>query len=140
MLRDKNQVFSRTQALTTGTIVSTDVLDNGANVQMDRDNLRIRVSASAAFVGGTSVQVIVQTDDNVGFSSATAVYTGPAIATAALTLGAVLADIPYPADTERFVRLSYVMVGTYTAGSVDAAVEQSTPTKTFAFADASDRF
>ena len=126
MILDAQNIFSTSQALT-ATAASTDTIDLGANGDLGRANMRFRASVATAFASGTSVQVILQTDDNSAFSSAVALYTGPAIAVASLTAGAVIADIPLPSTTERYLRVNYVVVGTPSAGAVDAFLVLDTP-------------
>jgi hypothetical protein len=126
MIRDAENIFSTSQALT-ATAASTDVIDLGANGDLGRASMRFRASVATAFSGGTSVQFVLQTDDNSGFSSATALFTSAAIAVASLTAGAVVVDIPVPSTTERYLRVNYVVVGTPTAGAVDAFLVLDTP-------------
>ena len=126
MIRDAENIFSTSQALTS-TAASTDVIDLGANGDLGRANMRFRASVATAFSGGTSVQFVLQTDDNTGFSSATTLFMTGAIAVASLTAGAVVADVPVPSTTERYLRVNYVVVGTPTAGAVDAFLALDTP-------------
>jgi hypothetical protein len=64
-----------------------------------------------AAVGGGTLQVTVQSDDNSAFSSPGTVAQTAAIAAAALGLGArVLIPIPPDLGTERFTRLNYTLV------------------------------
>ena len=73
--------------------------------------------------GGTSptLQVALQTDDNSSFSSATAIYTGPALAQA--TNRAQI--IPMPHENERYLRLSYTQGGTSPTATVSAFITDS---------------
>jgi len=73
--------------------------------------------------GGTSptLQVILQTDDNSSFSSAAAIYTGPALAQA--TNRAQI--IPMPHENERYLRLTYTQGGTSPTATVSAFITDS---------------
>jgi hypothetical protein len=126
MILDAQNIFSASQALT-ATAASTDIIDLGVGGDLGRTEMRCRVSVPTAFSGGTSVQAVLQTDDNAGFSSATALFSSPVIAVASLTAGAIMMDIPVPSETERYLRVNYVVVGTPTAGAVDAFLTYDTP-------------
>jgi len=106
------------QALTTGTIVSTDIYDTGAaedaGIGMD---INCFLAVTTAFAGGTSVAITLQTATDAAFTSPVALGT-VTFATAALTLGAQLYLPVVPAGTLRFLRFSYAITGTYTAGAI----------------------
>lgn len=133
MLLDGETQFSNRQAITT-TAVSTNIIDLGATgtranntSPLTRDiggwveDLLIQVTQD--FAGGTSVQVQMQTDDNVAFASPTVVAQTAAIPVASLKAGYRFPLSGFPVGTsERFVRLNYVVAGTMTAGSITAAV------------------
>ena len=138
MITDNDLLFSNSQALTADA-ASTNVIDLGANRGLDRSGLRIRAVVTEAFAGGTSLVTKVQTDDNSSFSSATDIHTAASIATAALTLGAVILDIPFPANAEDYIRLYYDVTGSYTAGKVEARIVGDTPITT-TYADETEHF
>lgn len=133
MLLDGETQFSNRQAITT-TAVSTNTIDLGAagtrannTSPLTRDiggwvkDLLIQVTQD--FAGGTSVQVQMQTDDNVAFASPTVVAQTAAIPVSSLKAGYCFPLSGFPVGTsERFVRLNYVVAGTMTAGTITAAV------------------
>lgn len=121
MYLDSKLEFAGGQALTT-TAVSTNVIDLG----VDRDigvgeSMAVVVSAAVA-AGGTSptIQVVVQTDDNAAFSSATAIATSPVTADIAAGDKIVL---PIGITNERYLRLSFVTGGTTPTHTVDAYLQ-----------------
>lgn len=134
-----------TDSPTTGTQNSSNTLDYGvilgipsyANGGGARDMgvgddpaLKLMVSVTTAFLGGTSLGIVLQGAPDNGSGAPgtwTTMYTGPVVLLAGLTAGARLADIDIPRPVPgqaipRFLRLNYVNVGTFTAGAVEAAV------------------
>lgn len=135
MIFDKQGLFSEDQAVTTGTIVSTNVIDHGAvgtpqhaANALDRDlgkgtKPKIRVQVTETFVGGTSVQLVLQQSVDEAFTSPIVVRTGAVIAVASLVAGYVFDLEVFPIKTTaRFTRLTYVVDGTHTAGKVFAGL------------------
>ena len=124
MYIDKNLRFSSSQALSgaSGT-ASTDLLDLGADRDLTALGRPLYVVVVVEASGGTSptLQVILQTDDNSSFSSATAIYTGPALAQA--TNRAQI--IPMPHENERYLRLTYTQGGTSPTATVSAFITDS---------------
>jgi hypothetical protein len=136
MIIDNNAIFSGSivgstvtgQALTTGTITSTNVYDLGvARDIMKGVNLVIPIEVTTTFVGGTSMQAQLVEADDAGISVNVTVLstTGPT-PTANLTAGTrfVLEGgrvDPFP--NRRYLAVQYVIVGTYTAGAVFAALQ-----------------
>lgn len=125
MIIDSSLEFSVAQALTT-TAVSTNVIDTGAaHDEGIGEDTYINVKTNAALTGGTSLQIVVQTStDNSTFTD---VLQTPAILTAALTANTVIAQIELPRGLNRYVRLNYVIAGTYAAGTVSAALVKDAP-------------
>lgn len=133
MLLDGETQFSNRQAIT-ATAASTNTIDLGATgtrshspVPLTRDiggwDMDLLVQVTQAFAGGTSLAVQIQTDDNVGFTSPTVVASTAAVPVAELVAGYKFSLADFPRKTaERYVRLNYVAVGTFTAGNVTAAV------------------
>lgn len=123
MIFDSTLKFSSNQAVTV-TAASENVIDLGAS---KRDIgvgevVPLRVAVSTAFAGLTSLQVSVQTSDSEGSGYADVIMT-PAILAADLVDGYVfnLQSIPRGA-LGRYVRLNYTVVGTATAGAINAGV------------------
>ena len=129
MLIDKLLRFSASQSLASASgTASTDILDLGADhLGADRDMTALGRPLYVAVVleasGGTSptLQVIVQTDDNSGFSSAVALHTGPALAQASNRVQI----IPIPHTNERYLRLTYTQDGTSPTATVSAFITDS---------------
>jgi hypothetical protein len=135
-----------TDAPLTGTTSSSNVVDlgviNGIPTSLngggardigigDTPALELLVVVTAAFVGGTSLQAVLQGAPDNGSGAPGAfftLWTGPAVALANLTQGAYLANVDVPRviapnPLPRFLRMQYVAVGTFTAGgNVEAAI------------------
>ena len=121
MYIDSQTQLSDNQALTTGTIVSTNVYDTRAAADIGPGSpVKFFVSATAAFVGGTSVQAVLETSaDNVTF---TALASGPVVDLADLKAGKQIAVIDVTHGAKRYLRASYTVAGTFTAGKVHASL------------------
>ena len=121
MYIDHQTQLSDDQALTTGVIVSTNVYDTGADADIGPGYpVKFFVTATAAFAGGTSVQATLETSsDNLGFS---ALASGPVVTLAALKVGRQIAVIDVPHGAKRYLRATYTVVGTFTAGKVHASL------------------
>lgn len=134
-----------TDAPTTGTQVSSNVIDLGitngiptsANGGGGRDigigddpSLKLSALCTTAFTSGTSLQLVLSGAPDNGSGapgSYTVMWTGPAIAEAALIAGAQLANIDIPRVVweqvlPRYLQLSFVSVGTHTTGTVEAQI------------------
>jgi hypothetical protein len=124
MLIDKLLRFSASQSLASASgTASTDILDLGADRDMTALGRPLYVAVVLEASGGTSptLQVIVQTDDNSGFSSAVALHTGPALAQASNRVQI----IPIPHTNERYLRLTYTQDGTSPTATVSAFITDS---------------
>lgn len=121
MYIDSQTQLSDNQALTTGTIVSTHVYDTRAAADIGPGSpVKLFVSATAAFAGGTSVQAVLETSaDYVTF---TALASGPVVDIADLKAGKQIAVIDVPHGAKRYLRASYTVAGTFTAGKVHASL------------------
>lgn len=114
---DAQAQFSASQALV-ATAVSTNLIDQGPpNTTAAERRLGsgtpmcVLLTVGVAPAGGGTLQIDVQSDDNVGFASAAIVATTGAVAAASLPAGAIIAiPIPPRTKTERFLRLNYTMV------------------------------
>ncbi|PQM29405.1 hypothetical protein CVO77_00250 [Sphingopyxis lindanitolerans] len=120
MITDRELTFSNNQAVTTGTQVSTDVIDTGAagiNINTNRE-LQIFVAVTADFADGTSlaVNLIESAASNLG--TPTVLVGSGVIAEANLKKGAVLLRLAVPRTSKRYLGLQFVTVGTHTAGTV----------------------
>lgn len=126
MMLDAANIYSNAQALT-ATAASTDVIDHRATGDLGRTSLRLRVTVQTAFSGGTSVDAQFQTSATENFASPVTLISSGAIAVANLTAGRVILDVPVPSSTLRYTRMNYAVVGTPTAGAVDAQLVESSP-------------
>ncbi|MBP6464966.1 MAG: hypothetical protein KA324_13620 [Rubrivivax sp.] len=124
MLIDKLLRFSASQSLASASgTASTDILDLGADRDMTALGRPLYVAVVLEASGGTSptLQVIVQADDNSGFSSAVALHTGPALAQASNRVQI----IPIPHTNERYLRLTYTQGGGSPTATVSAFITDS---------------
>jgi hypothetical protein len=125
MLFDSQNLFSDTQAVTV-TATSTNLLDTGAARDLlAGEGLFVLAQATEAFAAGgaATLTVALQTDDNSSFSSATTLFSSPAIGLSGLTLGARPVQIRVPRGAERYLRLSYtVSDGPMTGGKLTAGL------------------
>lgn len=135
---------AETDAPTTGTQTSSNVIDLGVtsgipssangggarDIGTGNDVLWLLVQVVTAFAGGTSLQVILAgapDDGSGGQGSYTTMWTSPAVLEADLVSGAYLANIGVPRvipgmALPRFLRLSFVTVGTHTSGNATAGI------------------
>lgn len=127
MITDKNVQVSTAQALTSGTIVSTDTIDLGVARDIGvGEELKIHINVDTVFAGGTSVQPQIITSAAANLSSPTVLASMPALTLAQLTAGArfVFPVVPTnpPGNGQRYLGVQYVIVGTFTTGNVTAAI------------------
>jgi hypothetical protein len=136
---------STTDSPTTGTQTSSNVLDLGlingtpssANGGGARDmgiqegpNIKLSAYATAAFTGGTSLQLVLRGAPDNGSGAAGTYYnlwSSPVYTEAQLTAGAQLCNIDMPRVPDgqplpRFLQFQYVTVGTHGAGSLTAEI------------------
>lgn len=128
---DVQQQFSSAQALTV-TVASTNIIDLGAPPAGTAER-RIGTGEPMGVVifvtvaaGGTAptLQVTLQSDDNVGFASAATVCQTEVIAAAGLTAGTkIVLPIPSGKATERYIRLNYTLTGTTPTVTVSAYLQ-----------------
>lgn len=133
-----------TDSPTTGTQASTNIIDLHmagipvlANLQGARDigigdnpALKILAVVTVAFTGGTSLQTAIQgaPDNGSGAPGSYATWwLSPAYTEATLVIGARLYDMDMPRPPQgivvpRFLRLTWITVGTHTAGRVEAGI------------------
>jgi hypothetical protein len=152
MILDNQLVFDNIVAITT-TRVSTNIIDlQGANlvsgqgltppVQQGRDlgsapddhPVHCKVYVTAALLGGTSINVQLQGAPDNGSGSPGTYYTimeSGVILTANLLQGqdlidSAIATVPAGYALPRFLQINYVVVGTYTSGTVFAGLTLAT--------------
>lgn len=128
MLLDAQLLFSDGQAVTS-TANSTNIIDTAAarDIAAGEDLWVVCVVTEAATASGSAtVTFSIETDDNSGFSSPTAIYTTPAIGKATLSLGARAFSTKLPRYSERYLRVVYtVATGPLTAGKFTTGITLS---------------
>lgn len=123
MITDAQTRLSSQQALTSGTIVSTNSYDLGTARDVGRGHpLRVIVTVDTAFAGGTSVTPNIIESANADLSSPTVIGAGETTAEAALTQGAKIMDRVLPKTSKRYIGLQYANAGTHSAGTVSANI------------------
>ena len=131
MFVDNNLVMSDAQVITAQTATaSTNVIDLGATDRNIRNDCKVicRVAGEAFDSSGDNVTlaVVLATDDDVNFGSATTLWTSATLAQATLVAGYTIfeADLSdYDGKLERYIRFTY-QCGTASAtkGKIDAFV------------------
>jgi hypothetical protein len=135
-----NTVTGQSLAGTAQTFTSTNVVDlagvGTGNTARDLgmgEGMEIMVEVTAAFTGGTSMQVaLVVADDAAITTNVTTVILEAALPIASLTVGTQIPihlDRVAPLTARRYMALQYITLGTMTAGSVVAAVTKSVQDK-----------
>ena len=88
----------------------------------------LNVNVTTAFSGGTSMQVVLQTDTNTNFAT---VKTEPAMSSAipvaSLVAGAKIC-LPLPSALKRYLRVAYRNVGANVAGACSANISNQAET------------
>lgn len=132
MILDQNAIFSDAQAIV-ASAVSTNTYDLGLpgvaaynSVQLKRNigkgcEIPLLIQVVEDFDALTSLTIHVQSDDNVGFSSAKNVMS-ETVLLADLKAGYISNIDKLPEIKEQFIRLSYVVAGSNpTVGKITAA-------------------
>jgi len=125
--------FSDDQSITT-TAQSTNVLDfQSTGLNMGGGTpiyLNVRV-ADADFAGGTSLYVKVYSHTGgTSIQNGTLLYQTDNIAQASLTAGALIIrmSLPVDCDTKQYLGLYYDVTGTFSAGGIDAWLDNGSQT------------
>lgn len=126
MIIDKQNLFSEDQALT-ASAVSSNVIDLGndhAYLQPlnEKGLIEVLAQVTLALTGGTSLQVVLQSDDDVAFGSPTVVLESAVVPAADLVAGYQFKLGKLPRINEQYLRLSYVIVGPFGAGTIFGAL------------------
>jgi hypothetical protein len=127
MIRDNFLEFSVAQDLTGGTGISTNVVDllNARDIGPG-DQVEIPITVNTGFTGGTSLQIQLQGSvDNSTYVTFQETAAIPLANLTANTLIAVFKPAHRPSSMPalpRYLRLNYIVVGTMTAGKVDAGI------------------
>jgi len=117
---DREMLFSKDQAVTTGTQVSTDKYDAGAaafNINTNRE-LQVACFVTTTFASGTSLTVNLVESASADLSSPTVLASSGVVAEANLTAGTALLRTAVPRTSKRYLGFQFVTVGTHTAGTV----------------------
>lgn len=130
MILDKQLQVSNAQAITTGTIVGTNVIDLGPksyagnSVGDPSGATEILFSIDTTFTGGTSIVIQLFSADDAALSSNAVMHEqSRPLLTAELTAGSKVQYTPgMPADSKRYFGIKYVVTGTYAAGAISANV------------------
>jgi len=128
MITDRETRLSNAQAVTTGTQYSDYAYDTGTNDADESGELWLVVSVGTAFTGGTSLQVNFVDSANSNLTSPTLLITGAVIAEASLTAGARIIRRKIPSNTQKYIGLQFVTVGTHTAGTINANIVRDSDT------------
>lgn len=134
MYIDKLLQVSSSQALT-ATAGSTDVVDlkTARNIGPGQP-MWLCVAVKTALAGTSpTLQVAIETDDNSGFSSATALVTSQVFTAAP---AGMLIVLPMTMTNEGFLRAKYTLGGTSPTATVDAWLTNQEPQTWKSFADA----
>jgi hypothetical protein len=125
MIFDEKLLVSKDQAVTTGTIASTDVLDVQHMEEMGVGKpVRIAVRVTETFNNLTNVAITPQDSaDNSSFATIVGLA-AQTVLLAGLKAGAEF-EFKLPAKTRRYVRMAYVVTGTAaTTGKVYSGIVQ----------------
>jgi len=133
MIMDTQETFSLAQTLVVGTgdTVSTNVYDSQGVTTFPAQNidagvgeevyLNVRIGTAVTTAASGTLQLVLQVDDNVAFSSPKEFVLTGALAVAVLTANTFIYQGRIPVGMERFWRVVYrVGTGALTAGTVDA--------------------
>lgn len=122
MIFDYTFLFSDAQELTE-TGVSENVIDLGVDRDIGKGiPVPLRVQVVEDFAGATGLTVEVETSETEDFASSETISTSGVIDAADLVAGYVFMPQYMPWRTKRYLRLSYTVAGTGTAGAVTAGV------------------
>ncbi len=121
MLLDAQNLFSDAQAITTGTIYSTNTVKFGKN---DISFVPIIIQAVEDFTGLTSLNVKIQTSDTAEFTSSSDLAESKLLL-ADLKAGKKFPISYLPKGNKGYIRLAYTVDGTATTGKITAGVVAS---------------
>jgi hypothetical protein len=120
---DKQNELSDAQAVT-ATALSTNVIDLGQTARYTGgEDLFVVAKVNTTFAGGTSLRAILWTDDTTTVSSGADIISADVltVANSQLAAGEVLIRVNLKGlELQRYIGLQYVVVGTMSAGKIDA--------------------
>lgn len=116
MILDANLIFSKEQAVTAD--ADSSVIDLGQAGDAVGQELTIRAVVSESFAGLTGLSIVLKTSaDKASWND---VILTPSIPVAKLTMGAEVFCLRVPKGLQRYVKLSYDVTGTGSAGKITA--------------------
>ena len=126
MIIDKQALFSEDQAITT-TANSTNIIDLGndsSKVQAlnEKGDIELFVQVTTAFTGGTSIDAVLKSDDDVAFGSPLTIKSTGAVVIASLVQGYQFKLGTLPRINEQYLRMTYTVVGSPSAGKIFAGL------------------
>ena len=126
MILDKQNLFSEDQAITV-TANSTNIIDLGADSSRVQDLNEKGVTqayfqVTTAFAGGTSIVVTLTESDSSTMLSETTVVASATVALATLVAGYQFQFSTLPLISKRYLRSTYTVVGTMSAGNIMAGL------------------
>lgn len=122
MILDTLTLYSDDQTITT-TADSDDTLDLAKN-SGPGEPVRILLQVTTTFVGGTNIQIDLETDDNDSFNSLSTIASTPTITQASglLVAGYKFSINFIPDKMERYSRLEYNVSGSFSPGAITAGI------------------
>ena len=120
MIISKEDLWSDDQVIT-GNADSTSTLDLAKNSGAGKP-VRILIQVTETFVGGTSIAIDLETDDNDSFGTLSTIASVAAVGVADLVQGYRFNIKFIPDSMERYSRLEYTIVGSFTPGSITAGI------------------
>lgn len=114
MIIDRDFLFAKDKAVTA--TANSDVIDQGVEGDAIGQELTFHNIVTTAFAGLTSLAIKVSTSADK--SNWNDVVIGPAVAAADLVAGADIFSVRVPKGLKRYIRLTYTVVGTGTAGKI----------------------
>ncbi len=129
MILDRHNQFSVKQAIT-ASAPSTDTIDLGPNTWARNSNaaddmpIFLSVAETFASAGATTLQVDVQSSNDVTFATGVVTHASKTYSKAELTPVGKLGDgLILPEDARRYVRLNYtISTGPFTGGRISAGL------------------
>ena len=127
---DAQNELSDAQAVTATALSTADYIDLNEYPQFAGGaDLNLIVRVNTTFAGGTSVRAVLWTDDTTTVTDGADIISGDVVLTAAATAGTDLLVVNLKGlPLQRYIGVQYVVVGTMSAGAVDAFLA-TTPDK-----------
>lgn len=120
---DAQNAFSDAQAVT-ATALSTNVIDLGQTARfMGGEDIFVEAKVNTTFAGGTSLRAVLWTDDTTTVTSGADLITGDLLTVSGnqLDAGELLLRVNLKGlKLQQYIGLQYVVVGTMSAGKIDA--------------------